>query len=65
MEQVIELTAGNELAVIKPSISHAKERSSSKPFIEANTTESSLEEIKQQHIIPVWLKDNEPLQKRW
>lgn len=32
-----------------------------KPFIEANTVESSLTEIEQKHIIPVWLKDNEPM----
>lgn len=31
------------------------------PFILANTVESSLEEIKQSHIIPVFTKDNEPL----
>jgi hypothetical protein len=35
--------------------------SSGKPFIEANTVESSLEEIKYGHIIPVFVKDNEPL----
>lgn len=31
------------------------------PFIEANTIESSLTEIKGGHIIPVFLKDNEPV----
>ena len=35
--------------------------SSSKPFIEANTIASSLTEIKNGHIIPVFLKDNEPV----
>lgn len=35
--------------------------SSSKSFIEANTVECTLDEIRQNHIIPVWLKDNEPL----
>lgn len=35
--------------------------SSSKSFIEANTFECTLDEIRQNHIIPVWLKDNEPL----
>lgn len=35
--------------------------SSSAAFIEANTTECSLEEIKKDHVIPVWTKDNEPL----
>lgn len=33
----------------------------SKPFIEANTIESSLQEIRQRHIIPVFSKDNEQL----
>lgn len=35
--------------------------SSSNSFIEANTIECSFDEVQNQHIIPVWLKDNEPL----
>lgn len=35
--------------------------SSAKPFIEANTLEMSVKEIKDQHIIPVWSTSNEPL----
>lgn len=35
--------------------------SNSKPFLQANTIESSLSEIKSKHLIPVYLKDNEPL----
>ena len=35
--------------------------STSKPFIEANTIESSLEEMRTEHIIPVFVKDNETL----
>lgn len=35
--------------------------STSKPFIEANTVESSLAELKNKHIIPVFIKDNEPV----
>lgn len=35
--------------------------STSKLFIEANTLASSLEEIRNKHIIPVFVKDNEPL----
>ncbi len=35
--------------------------STSKPFIEANTIESNLNEIKASHIIPVFIKDNEPV----
>ena len=35
--------------------------STEKPFIQANTVASTLEEVKLQHIIPVFIKDNEPL----
>ena len=35
--------------------------STDKPFIEANTVETNVEEIKQSHIIPVFVKDNETL----
>jgi hypothetical protein len=35
--------------------------SNSKPFLQANTIESSLSEIKNKHLIPVYIKDNEPL----
>lgn len=35
--------------------------STDKPFIQANTTDVSLESIKDSHIIPVFIKDNEPL----
>lgn len=34
--------------------------STDKPFIQANTIECSLQEIKDGHIIPVFVKDNEP-----
>ncbi len=37
------------------------EASTVKPFIEANTVECSLQEIEEKHIIPVFLKDNEPV----
>jgi hypothetical protein len=37
------------------------ETSTSKAFIEANTVEGSFEEIKDKHIIPVFIKDNEPV----
>jgi Domain of unknown function, B. Theta Gene description (DUF3871) len=33
--------------------------STSRPFIDANTIEHTLEEIKEGHIIPVFIKDNE------
>lgn len=35
--------------------------STNKPFIQANTVESSLSELKEGHIIPVFIKDNEPV----
>jgi hypothetical protein len=35
--------------------------STDKPFIQANTIGSSLEEIKSHHVIPVFIKDNEPV----
>ncbi|MDE3145724.1 MAG: DUF3871 family protein [Bacteroidota bacterium] len=37
------------------------ELSSSHSFIEANTIDCDFQEMKHQHTIPVWLKDNEPL----
>jgi hypothetical protein len=33
---------------------------SSLPFLEANTSEVSLREVRERHVIPVFLKDNEP-----
>jgi len=35
--------------------------STDKPFITANTVSVSFEEVKNEHIIPVYIKDNEPL----
>lgn len=42
---------------------HSSEQiiSTDKPFIQANTIEISLEEIKGGHVIPVFIKDNEPV----
>lgn len=39
----------------------AEEQSTSRAFIEANTIVASLDEVMHQHIIPVFVKDNEPL----
>ena len=44
-----------------PDVIAPIEVSGSKPFIEANTIECSLAEIKKHHIIPVFVKDNETL----
>lgn len=52
MEQIIETT---------PVIITPNETSTSKPFIEANTVEVSTEDLRDKHIIPVFVKDNEPL----
>lgn len=35
--------------------------STDKPFIQANTEDASLQQIRDNHIIPVFIKDNEPL----
>lgn len=43
------------------TIQESSSVSTDKPFIQANTTEVSLQEIKDNHIIPVFIKDNEPL----
>jgi len=36
------------------------ELSTSKPFIQATTIEATFDEIRTEHIIPVFIKDNEP-----
>lgn len=51
MEQELILANNTEAHVQTPS----------SVFIEANTIPASLEEIKQKHLIPVFIKDNEPL----
>ena len=42
-------------------ISSTKSKSTDAPFIQANTEDCSFHEIKEHHIIPVFIKDNEPL----
>lgn len=48
----------NDSHADSPAINTA---STSKAFITANTIESTLEEIKRNHVIPVFVKDNEPV----
>jgi hypothetical protein len=48
-------------SIITADQSIAIELSTNKPFIQANTIESNLDEIKAKHIIPVFIKDNEPV----
>jgi hypothetical protein len=52
--------ATQALTVVSNNVASAS-ASSSKPFIEANTIEGSLGELRQHHIIPVFCRDNEPL----
>ena len=42
-------------------IIYTEEISNAKPFIEANTVEVAFEEVRDHHLIPVFLKDNEPV----
>ena len=48
----------SELTILEPIVDNT---SSLKPFILANTVGSTLQELKDQHIIPVFVKDNEPV----
>ncbi len=47
--------------VIETSLEEMETKSTPKPFIEANTIETSLVEIRSNHIIPVYARDNERL----
>lgn len=62
----------NNQIILHPSASNAQssnhltvvvnnEQTARKSFLEANTIEATLLEIRQQHIVPVFVKDNEPL----
>lgn len=44
-----------------PLIVNPEALSTDKPFIQANTEETTLQEMRDSHIIPVFIKDNEPL----
>lgn len=57
MEQ--EILNNNELQIA--SINSGPIISTEKPFIQANTISCSLTEIRDKHIIPVFIKDNEPV----
>ncbi len=49
------------LPVVTNGLSRDHEVENKSPFIEANTIHISQNEISQEHIIPVFVKDNEPL----
>lgn len=60
----MEHTNSAVLSIVHPvftPIDNGRMDSKRSSFIEANTIEASFEEIKQNHIIPVFVKDNEPL----
>jgi hypothetical protein len=52
---------GTDQSVVTNKATPHEVVSSSSAFIEANTVEVSFEEIKDKHIIPVFIKDNEPV----
>ncbi|MBK6384900.1 MAG: DUF3871 family protein [Chitinophagaceae bacterium] len=55
-----EIVNNTEIILFENSITQ-EIVSTDKPFIQANTVESSLEEIRSSHVIPVFIKDNEPV----
>lgn len=58
----METYTDNTLELVPVSQSAGTDNTSTDtPFIQANTIGCTLEEIKQEHIIPVFVKDNEPL----
>lgn len=63
--ETLEIQPHNSNGVISfdegQAIQEASSVSTNRPFIQANTTEVSLQSIKDGHIIPVFIKDNEPL----
>jgi hypothetical protein len=60
MEQITNLSGStNHLPMVLQNVQ--PEQSGSKTFIEANTVDIPFSEIKEEHIIPVFVKDNEPL----
>src|SRR5687767_13166331 len=59
MENITPPT-NNALMVLTPRTKETRV-SSDRSFIDANTESFELAEIKEQHIIPVFVKDNEPV----
>lgn len=57
--ELLQLTNGTSLRNNASLSEEIIQTSTDKPFIEANTIENTLEEIKERHIIPVFIKDNE------
>ncbi|HRF24877.1 MAG TPA: DUF3871 family protein, partial [Chitinophagaceae bacterium] len=60
MEQIINNTELETTSSEMPEIINTHS-ASSRSFIEANTTSVTMEEVRDKHIIPVFIKDNEPV----
>jgi hypothetical protein len=58
MEAIKKMHQANDPVVARTELALV---STTKPFITANTMECTLEEIKAHHVIPVFVKDNEPV----
>ena len=56
-----QLVNNTPILSLPPAVYIQEETSTEKPFINANTEDCSLKDIKSGHIIPVFVKDNEPL----
>src|SRR5688572_7103167 len=56
----ITLPVNNNL-MVQDSAAKETQVSSERSFIDANTERFDLQEIKKQHVIPVFVKDNEPV----
>ena len=61
MEQSNNQAVSDNPNIIPADQFYSPQISTDKPFIQANTVESSLLELKDHHIIPVFIKDNEPV----
>jgi hypothetical protein len=60
MEELNQHTQEHNI-ILSPVTVQSQQTKKHKPFIEANTLEVSFEEVNNNHIIPVFVKDNEPL----
>ena len=47
--------------IIEEVIDEIEIEPAASPFIEANTVQATLQDVNRNHIIPVWVKDNEPV----
>ena len=61
MESTLTLRPVNQIPALVTRVSEVGTVSTQYPFILANTIEGSFEEIKERHIIPVFVKDNTTL----